>query len=199
MVEVIDVATDIVGEHLLTGQRLTHALAVFFCQIAKEGLEIHADLWFAKLTVEVEHPAFDVAVPQESLTVLQKVAKPLLPTLYLCLHLQDVFVLQVLQVVASTVVGHIEGRDEVVGYLAICVKQRQDVDLDIAVDTHFRIFHMLAYQQVIAIVGGIHIAEQWYIKHADAFPETLGLRFIHATQLFHRVVQVYEPSSLVIE
>ena len=123
----------------------------------------------------------------------------MLPTLYLCLHLQDVFVLQVLQVVASTVVGHIEGRDEVVGYLAICVKQRQDVELDIAVDTHFRIFHMLAYQQVIAIVGGIHIAEQWYIKHADAFPETLGLRIIHAAQFFHQVVQVHEPSSLAIE
>ena len=104
-----------------------------------------------------------------------------------------------LQVVASTVGGDIEGCNEVVGYLAIGIKQRQDVELDIAVDTHFRIVHMLAYQQVIAIVGGIDIAEQWDVKHADAFPEALGLRVIHATQLFHRVVQVHEPSFLAVE
>ena len=197
--EVIDVAVDIVGEHLPTVHPLQHAMAVFFSQVAQEGIEIHTDLRLAQLTVEVEHAGVDVAVPQESLAVLQEVVKTLLPALNLSLHLQDVFVLQVLQVVACTVVGDIEGRDEIVGNLTIGIKQRQDVELDIAVDTHFRIFHVLAYEQVVAIVGGIDIAEQGHVEHADAFPEALGLGVIHAAQFFHQVVEVHEPSSLAIE
>ena len=53
VIEVVDVAMEVVVEHLLTIQYLKRALAVFFCQITQIGIEIHTDLWLAKLTVEV--------------------------------------------------------------------------------------------------------------------------------------------------
>ena len=53
MIEVVDVAMEVVVEHLLTIQYLKRAMAVFFCQITQIGIEIHTDLRLAKLTVEV--------------------------------------------------------------------------------------------------------------------------------------------------
>ena len=55
--------------------------------------------------------------------------------------------------VAVAVVGDVERGDEVVAGLALVVKQRQDVELNIAVDAHLGVVHMLADEQVVVAVG----------------------------------------------
>ena len=146
MVEVVDVAMDVVVEDDLTVQGLTRAIAVFFDHIAQIGVEVHGYLGLAKLAVEVDHLLLDVAAPEEALTVLQEIAQAAPFTLDFELHLLDFLVLQVLLVVAHAVVGDVEGGDEVVGYLAVGIEERQDMELDIAVDAHLWILHVLAYE-----------------------------------------------------
>ena len=104
-------------------------------------------------------------------------------------------------VVAVAVVGDVERGDEIVADLALAVEQRQEVELNVAVDAHLGVVHVLADKHVAPAVGRVDVAEQRNIKHADGLPESLVLGMLvgHATELPHVVVEVDEPAALVVE
>ena len=114
------------------------------------------------------------------------------------LHL---LVVQMAVAVAVAVVGDVERGDEVVADFALAVEQWQDEELDVSVDAHLRIVHVLANKHVATAVGRVDVAEQRYIEHTDGLPESLVLWVLvgHATELPHVVVEVDEPAALVVE
>ena len=165
-----------------------------------DGLQLPAGLLEPGVIDDDAHPAVTVLL-QAAVAVCQEEGEHLLLVLDIGLDGLHLLVVQMAVVVAVALVGDVERGDEVVAYLAIAVEQRQDVELDVAVDAHLGVLHVLADEHVVAAVGRVDVAEQRDVEHADGLPEPLVLGVIvgHAAELPHVVVEVDEPAVLVVE